>query len=74
MYEIDFPANPDMIHESDAVTEGDWVVFRCPICKDYERRINTVTDEMKVKNVSPTVCHSGCHIHSNVSAFKALSN
>ena len=48
-------------HNCNSATEGDWVVFRCPICKDYERRINLLTGETSVKNVSSVVNHSGRH-------------
>jgi hypothetical protein len=54
MYDINFSFNnvDHDQHECDSVTEGDWVIFRCPICKDYERRINADTCEMRVKNKS----------------------
>jgi len=63
MHEINFSFNNSEHdqHECDSYIEGDWVVFRCPICKDYERRINAVTGEMKVKNGSSTVRHLGFH-------------
>jgi hypothetical protein len=48
-------------HECDSFTEGEWVVFRCPICRDYERRINAVTGEMKVKKGGSTARHTGRH-------------
>jgi hypothetical protein len=48
-------------HECDSVIEGDWVIFRCPICIDYERRINVLTGETRVKNLSSIVSHSGRH-------------
>jgi hypothetical protein len=48
-------------HECDSVKEGDWIIFRCPLCKDYERRINAITGEMKVKNGSSAVRHLGFH-------------
>ncbi len=29
--------------------EGDWMVFLCPACPDYERRIHSKTGEMQSK-------------------------
>ena len=58
-------------HECDSVTEGDWIIFRCSICEDYERRINTVTGETKVKNGSSSVRHTGFHTHSSLGNRKA---
>jgi hypothetical protein len=61
-------------HECDSVMEGDWVIFRCSICRDYERRINTVTGETKVKNGSSSVRHTGRHIHGSPGNYRALMN
>jgi hypothetical protein len=74
MHEINFSFNNleyDQ-HECDSVTEGDWIIFRCSICKDYERRINTVTGETKVKNGSTTVRHSGIHFNSRPGGYREL--
>jgi hypothetical protein len=48
-------------HECESAQEGEWIVYRCPICKDYERRINWRTKEMKVKNSNNGYLHSGSH-------------
>ena len=62
MYSVDFGSPPvTQQHECEANQEGDWIVFRCPICKDYERRINWRTGEMKAKNKSSFISHSGQH-------------
>jgi hypothetical protein len=72
MHEIDFSPKPGYNnHECDAVTEGDWVVFRCPMCQDYERRINVVTGETRVKNPSSSVSHSGRHLSAQHGALRA---
>jgi hypothetical protein len=63
MLELNFSCEPGYNHhECDSVVEGDWVVFRCSICKNYERRINLLTGETKVKNISSIASHSGRHI------------
>lgn len=36
-------------HKCYVEQEGDWLVFRCPACADYERRIHSKTGEMKSK-------------------------
>lgn len=77
MYEVDFSFGPGSNHhECDSVMEGDWVIFRCPICEDYERRINLVTGENQVKNISSIVSHSGRHWPSQnrARALKAQLN
>lgn len=60
MHEIEMKLEEGpMHHKCIASKEGDWDVFRCPICKDYERRINRRTGEMRVSNQSATIRHSG---------------
>lgn len=62
MHTITFSTEPGYDHhECDSVVEGEWVVFRCPICSNYERRINLLTGETKVKNLSSVIRHSGRH-------------
>ncbi len=65
MHEVDFSFGSGYNHhECDSVTDGDWVIFRCPICEDYERKINVVTGETIAKNISSIVSHSGRHLPS----------
>jgi hypothetical protein len=66
MYEIEVgSSNSPEQHKCKASLEGDWIVFKCPICHDYERRINRTTREMKVFNQSSSINHSGMHF-SNI--------
>ena len=63
MQSIDFgksQSNP--AHECDSYQHGDWIVFRCPSCPDYERRLNWRTGEIKVKNSQPGIMHTGTHV------------
>ena len=39
--------NDENKHKCYAERDGDWVVFRCTLCRDFERRINLVTRQMK---------------------------
>jgi hypothetical protein len=39
-------------HECTSSIEGEWIVFRCPVCEDFERRIHLRTKKMKSK-ISP---------------------
>lgn len=41
--------NNSVRHECTAHQEGDWIIYRCPECLSYERRINWQTGEMRVK-------------------------
>ncbi len=38
-----------------------WVIFRCPLCPDYERRFNWATGESWVDRGTSTALHEGLH-------------
>ncbi len=40
---------PAMTHECVGFREGDWMIFKCPVCGDYERRMNWRTGQMTTK-------------------------
>ena len=44
---IEFPIKNT--HHCTSHVDGDWIVWRCPICTDYERRLNHKTGKMAVK-------------------------
>lgn len=46
---IEFSGIPAGSHKCTSEVQGDWVVFRCEHCPDYERRINWKTGETTVK-------------------------
>lgn len=52
-------ATPADFHQCTAHTDGNWTVWRCPLCPRYERRFNWVTSEMKVRSGGSTALHSG---------------
>lgn len=48
-----------MKHQCTATKKGNEIVFTCPQCPNYERRVNIVTSEMKTKGVSFEIEHEG---------------
>ncbi|MFK7847341.1 MAG: hypothetical protein AB8G77_18745 [Rhodothermales bacterium] len=47
-------------HACESYRDGDWIVFLCPQCETYERRLNWRTGDMKVRDNTEThVRHSG---------------
>lgn len=46
-------------HKCTSYREGDWVIFKCPICIQYERRINLINGTMKTKGSSENILHTG---------------
>jgi len=60
MRRIDFrPPTDTEQHECSTYRVGDWVVFQCPHCPDYKRRINWRTGQSKVENIKPDITHWG---------------
>lgn len=69
MQEIDFGDVSDSVqHQCEATREEDWVVFRCPQCPDYERRLNWRTGAMQVRNVKADIRHSGAYTPPELSS------
>lgn len=46
-------------HKCTSYKEGDWIVFKCPFCPQYERRMNLINRRMKTKGSSENILHIG---------------
>jgi hypothetical protein len=53
-------------HVCTCYIEGEWAVFRCPYCPEYERRINMQTGEMQVRGLSAVVAHLGRSVEEGI--------
>jgi len=61
-------------HECEAIRRGDWIIFSCPKCPDYERRLNWRTGKMTSKGARADVQHSGMYFpHEFAGAFQNLN-
>ena len=49
-------------HKCTSVRDGDWIIYHCPKCWDYERRFNWRTGEMKTRNIKANINHTGTHV------------
>jgi hypothetical protein len=50
----------ELRHNCKGHREGDEIVFTCPVCTDYERRINIHTGKMKTRATeNPEILHIG---------------
>lgn len=49
----------DSTHHCTSHREGDWIIWRCPHCADYERRFNWQTGQMKVERGNSAAQHTG---------------
>jgi hypothetical protein len=50
----------ELKHTCEVTQEGEWAIFKCPICDDYERRIHLITGEMKSNiGINNTILHNG---------------
>jgi hypothetical protein len=60
MQTIEFKPPADSVHhECEAYRDGNWIIFRCPHCYDYERRLNWRTGEMNSRHSRAEVHHTG---------------
>ena len=60
-FEID--GHPQSMHTCEGKREGDWIVFTCPHCPEYENRINFRTKERKGRPAAdPDVLHNGTFV------------
>lgn len=68
--EIDFTNNA---HRCTSFIDGDWVIFRCPLCDGWELKLNPITLEM-VRNAvacESLILHSG--FNEGIDNLKALT-
>jgi hypothetical protein len=57
---IEFNARPDKeTHECESYRSGEWIIFKCPRCKEYERRLNWQTGKVHTVNANDNVYHTG---------------
>lgn len=61
-------------HLCQSYRTGDWIIFYCEQCGDYERRLNWRTGEMKVKNAKAEIRHTGFYAPEEYkSAFESIN-
>lgn len=56
---LTFKGMPSDVHHCTSHREGDWMIWRCPHCADYERRMNWQTGEMHIRRGQSTAQHTG---------------
>lgn len=69
---IDIINAPKGSHVCTSFRDGDWAVFRCPLCEGYERRINVRTGEIKGRSGGSTATHTG--VNQGVENMDGLLN
>ena len=62
MASINF-GNPKGKHKCYSEKKGEWIIFRCPVCEDFERKVHSITGEM-ITTIDPdnTHLHYGTHV------------
>jgi hypothetical protein len=50
---------PPIVHECTVIRVGEWAIFKCPHCLDYERKINLITGAMKTRAAFNAIRHQG---------------
>jgi len=62
---------PADVHQCTSHRDGEWIIWRCPLCSGYERRFNWSTGQMTCTGLPDGVVHTG--ISSQASNIKALT-
>lgn len=63
MLNIEFSAKEDA-HNCEVSVEAPWIVFTCPQCQNYRRKMHQETGEMVVENPGdPQIKHQGMYIN-----------
>lgn len=71
MLNIQFSSH-ETTHICEAKIEGKWIVFTCPQCLDYRRKINQETGEMITDSMgNPEVLHQGFYVQPRLQNFDA---
>jgi hypothetical protein len=71
MLDIKF-TDSEATHTCDSQVEGNWVVFTCPLCSDFSRRMNLETGELHTECPGdPTVLHRGMFVNPVLQVFDA---
>lgn len=71
MGELSFINLPEETHHCTSYRDGDWIVWRCPHCERYERRLNWQTGEMRVNRGNSNAQHTG--MSNGVQNLEALT-
>lgn len=54
-------------HQCDARRDGDWVIFTCPQCDGYERKLNLHNGKMTARpGEDPLVLHEGVFVPADL--------
>lgn len=57
-------------HECEAVRIGDWIIYRCPRCSDYEHRYNWRTGNIKTQGSASKVHHWCVSLVNDIAGVK----
>jgi hypothetical protein len=61
MGKFEFSNLPEATHHCTSHRDGDWVIWRCPHCQGYERRLHLRTGEMRINRGHSTAQHTGAN-------------
>ena len=67
--------SPETRHICESRKEGEWVVFVCPHCPDFERRMHLKTGQMKTRPAAdPYILHEGVFVPVGLENSHSLPN
>lgn len=68
--QINFRINDELPrHPCTARREGDWIIFTCPQCDGYERRLNIRSGKISLSpGDDPFILHEGVFVPDSITA------
>ncbi len=75
MLRFNIPHNPDIVrHDCTTERRGDWVIFRCPDCPDFERRFNYMTGQLSESpSIAPHIQHDGTYFPAGLRGLEVTT-
>ncbi len=62
-------------HTCTSKRQGDWIIFSCPLCPGYERRMNLQTGAVTVQDGNdPYILHEGFFVPAGLENTHSLAN
>ncbi|NUO78866.1 hypothetical protein HUU05_02235 [candidate division KSB1 bacterium] len=61
---LNFASQDFDAHQCQGFRDGDWIIFRCEHCPDYERRMNWRTGAVQSRHAKAEIQHHGFYVPS----------
>ncbi len=65
-------SSPEITHTCEAKIEGKWIVFTCPQCREYRRKMHQENGRNDYDSMgNPEILHQGFYVQPRLQNFDA---